>query len=54
MPPGSMVKLRLFVEIEEVTLIIFGNKQVNNCVYTRIHTEKENFVVDSIAYSWKI
>lgn len=52
MPIGLKVKLRLFMEDGEVTLIISGNKQaiVYVCVYIHVHGNKQNteIEIDSI------
>lgn len=64
MPIGLKVKLRLFMEDGEVTLIIFGNKQaiVYVCMYTHVHGEqaksrdrdRQYFVINLIANGWNI
>lgn len=42
-PIGLKVKLRLFMEDGEVTLIIFGNKQLCMCVCTHMYmVNKQN------------
>ena len=63
-PIGLKVKLRLFMEDGEVTLIIFGKKQaiVYVCMYTHVHGEqakyrdrdRQYFVINLIANGWNI